>query len=70
MAGQSQSRRLLGLVPALSRALHVGCRLEGGKVSAPSGLYNHKPPFLPFSHFLTDTHGRQHDYLRISISER
>lgn len=61
MAGQSQSRRLLGLVPALSRALHVGCRLEGGRVSAP---------ILPFSHFLTDTHGRQHDYLRISISER
>ena len=25
---------------------------------------------LPFSHFLTDTHGRAHDYLRISISER
>lgn len=24
----------------------------------------------PFSHFLTDTFGRQHDYLRISISER
>ena len=23
-----------------------------------------------FSHFLTDTHGRAHDYLRISISER
>ena len=27
-------------------------------------------PFLPFSHFLTDLHGREHDYLRISISER
>jgi len=26
--------------------------------------------FLPFSSFLTDLHGRQHDYLRISISER
>lgn len=26
--------------------------------------------FLPFSHFLTDLHGREHDYLRISISER
>jgi hypothetical protein len=24
----------------------------------------------PFSHFLTDTFGREHDYLRISISER
>merc|ERR1711974_7824 len=29
-----------------------------------------KKPFLPFSHFLTDLHGREHDYLRISISER
>ena len=70
MAGQSQSRRMLGLVPALSRALHVGCRLEGGKVSSAPPSYNQKPPFLPFSHFLTDTHGRHHDYLRISISER
>ena len=25
---------------------------------------------LPFSHFLQDLHGRHHDYLRISISER
>jgi hypothetical protein len=24
----------------------------------------------PFSEFLTDSHARQHDYLRISISER
>ena len=30
----------------------------------------HTAPLLPFSHFLTDLHGRQHDYLRISISER
>ena len=29
-----------------------------------------KEPFLPFSNFLTDLHGREHDYLRISISER
>ena len=29
-----------------------------------------KGQFLPFSHFLTDLHGREHDYLRISISER
>ena len=26
--------------------------------------------FLPFSDFLTDTHGRQHNYLRISITEK
>merc|ERR1712223_1125748 len=25
---------------------------------------------LPFSAFLTDTHGRQHDYLRISLTEK
>jgi hypothetical protein len=24
----------------------------------------------PFSEFLTDTHARHHDYLRISITER
>jgi len=29
-----------------------------------------KEELLPFSHFLTDTHGRQHDYLRISLTER
>ncbi|ODQ81481.1 hypothetical protein BABINDRAFT_18435, partial [Babjeviella inositovora NRRL Y-12698] len=28
------------------------------------------PPLLPFSHFLTDTFNRQHDYLRISLTER
>ena len=36
---------------------------QGGKGAAGE-------PFLPFSHFLTDLHGREHDYLRISISER
>ena len=64
MAGLSQSRRMLRLLPGLSRALHVGCGLEGGTVPGSPA------PFLPFSHFLTDTHGRHHDYLRISISER
>lgn len=29
-----------------------------------------KREILPFSHFLQDLHGRNHDYLRISISER
>ena len=62
MAGLSQSGRRLVLLPVLSRALHVGCGLEGPR-------QNHRPPLLPFSHFLTDTHGRQHDYLRISFSE-
>ena len=29
-----------------------------------------EPKFLPFSDFLTDTIGRQHNYLRISITEK
>ena len=29
-----------------------------------------KSEILPFSHFLTDTFGRQHDYLRISLTEK
>ncbi|XP_021947082.1 molybdenum cofactor biosynthesis protein 1 isoform X2 [Folsomia candida] len=29
-----------------------------------------KEEFLPFSAFLTDKHGRQHNYLRISVTER
>ena len=32
-------------------------------------LFNGKPA-QPFSHFLTDTFGRQHTYLRISLTER
>ena len=28
------------------------------------------PDILPFSAFLTDTHGRHHDYLRISLTEK
>ena len=71
MAGQ----RLRSLLPCLtlSRGLHVGCRLEGQQVVEPPHTQSGskmKKSFLPFSHFLTDSHGRQHDYLRISISER
>ena len=29
-----------------------------------------KPEILPFSAFLTDSFGRQHDYLRISLTEK
>nr|CAH0100459.1 unnamed protein product [Daphnia galeata] len=34
-----------------------------------SQLFENKK-ILPFSSFLTDTHGRQHNYLRISLTER
>ena len=63
----------------MTRGLHVGCPLKRQQVdtattSYPGGLspskMNQKDKILPFSHFLTDTHGRHHDYLRISISER
>jgi len=40
------------------------------KASRQGGQGATGEPFLPFSHFLTDLHGREHDYLRISISER
>ena len=40
------------------------------KASRQGGQGAAVEPFLPFSHFLTDLHGREHDYLRISISER
>ena len=42
---------------------------QGGQ-SGQGGQGAAGEPFLPFSHFLTDLHGREHDYLRISISER
>lgn len=42
--------------------------LRQGKIKVRSQLQDQ--PVLPFSHFLTDLQGRQHDYLRISISER
>ena len=43
---------------------------RGVLLQAGLGQKKKKEPFLPFSHFLTDLHGREHDYLRISISER
>jgi len=51
----------------------VHSRHSSGKYSTASEVQQKKEPkekLLPFSHFLTDLHGRQHDYLRISISER
>ena len=61
---------LQGLLSSLSRGLHVGCRLQGQQVDPPLIASKLKSTILPFSDFLTDKHGRQHDYLRISISER
>ena len=71
-----------GFVSGLSRRIATSARLEaaGQQVdtdAAPAPALtarvkhlNRHQPILPFSHFLTDLHGRQHDYLRISISER
>ncbi|XP_071832293.1 molybdenum cofactor biosynthesis protein 1-like isoform X3 [Apostichopus japonicus] len=43
--------------------------------SAKEGILSHPPPsakegILPFSAFLTDSFGRQHNYLRISLTEK
>ena len=52
----------------------VRSRLQNSKKASRQGGQGGQgaagEPFLPFSHFLTDLHGREHDYLRISISER
>ena len=52
----------------------VRSRLQSSKKASRQGGQGGQraagEPFLPFSHFLTDLHGREHDYLRISISER
>jgi len=44
--------------------------LEIAKEKKDFPTFSRAQKFLPFSHFLTDLHGREHDYLRISISER
>jgi cyclic pyranopterin phosphate synthase len=45
--------------------------LPAGAPSAPIGPSRTLPKDVkPFSDFLTDTHRRQHDYLRISVTER
>ena len=36
----------------------------------PINSVKKKPEILPFSAFLTDSFGRQHDYLRISLTEK
>jgi len=76
------SKYIGGFISSLSRRITTSGRLEAGQQvdtsaapPAPTArgqkhLDRQKQPILPFSHFLTDTHGRHHDYLRISISER
>ena len=51
----------------LSRLAAASSRLQHGRLHTGAKLPDN---ILPFSQFLTDTHGRHHDYLRISISER
>ena len=53
----------------LTPSSNFRCHLHAKKMSTnvKTGK-EHK--FLPFSDFLTDTHGRQHNYLRISITEK
>ena len=40
------------------------------KEMSTNAFVGEERPFLPFSDFLTDTIGRQHTYLRISITEK
>jgi len=49
---------------------HLMEALEIAKEKKDFPTFSRAQKFLPFSHFLTDLHGREHDYLRISISER
>lgn len=67
-----------GLTPSYSR--HVTTDLNPGAVGqdapnappspTPSTRWNALKTAKPFSDFLTDTFNRQHDYLRISVTER
>src|SRR5688572_17527960 len=41
-----------------------------GSPAGPSRRARLRETAKPFSHFLTDTFHRQHDYLRISVTER
>merc|ERR1711944_341595 len=54
------NRRLLCTKPTVKHLKYLH--------SAPRGLKH--SDLLPFSDFLTDTYGRQHDYLRISLTEK
>jgi len=60
LLANSSHRRFLCLKPSVKQTKYLH--------SAPKGLKHSN--LLPFSDFLTDTHGRQHDYLRISLTEK
>jgi len=60
LLANSSHRRFLCLKPFVKQTKYLH--------SAPKGLKHSN--LLPFSDFLTDTHGRQHDYLRISLTEK
>jgi len=62
--------RLIGGYKFLRGSTRAFVTLPGAKEQSKHIEQNPRPEFLPFSHFLTDLHGRQHEYLRISISER
>ena len=62
--------RLLTRLAAASSRLQLGRLHTGARLLAADSAAKLPDNILPFSQFLTDTHGRHHDYLRISISER
>ena len=55
---------------ALSTQSSTFCRLLHMRKMSTNVKTGKEQNFLPFSDFLTDTHGRHHNYLRISITEK
>ena len=55
---------------AISRQKHTFCCLLRMRKISTNIKTGKEQKILPFSDFLTDTHGRQHNYLRISITEK
>ena len=49
--------------------LHTPPKFDDADI-LPRPKSHFKDEILPLSHFLIDAHGRGHDYLRISITER
>jgi len=69
-AARARGPALWANISALGRAPLLSPSCNTLATSAGEPQQQPEKAFLPFSHFLTDTLGRQHDYLRISISER
>ena len=55
---------------ALSTQSSTFCKLLHLRKMSTNVKTGKEQNFLPFSDFLTDTHGRHHNYLRISITEK